>query len=272
MDDSQAGPFGASPSQMMPSFDNFPDSQFSQTAQDDMVLNSQPTQKAPETQAEETQGVQLHFSQSQMHGFDSFLQQADATQQSELLEPTQDGGFQEYTPLKQRFVEPPASTIDTVVLSESQRNELQHDSPLVRRAGKLRRRADVLAAARAAEEDPEEDASPMDGVEFDEFGFGTTSAFTLMKDAATKEKNLKAKAEFDKKKSKAKEMIEEQAEESEDEYAGLGGADGEDSDDDSNASVHEMVDDDTKLNEADKAKLKAFYAYVPQNVLLLSTC
>ncbi|OIW28518.1 hypothetical protein CONLIGDRAFT_681472 [Coniochaeta ligniaria NRRL 30616] len=264
MDDSQAGPFGASPSQMMPTFDNFPDSQFSQTAQeasaDDMILDSQPTQRATQTQAVETQeGVQLHFSQSQMHGFDSLLQQTDDTQQSELLEPTQDGGFQEYTPLKQRFIDPPASTIDTVVLNESQRNELQNDSPLVQRAGKLRRRADVLAATRAAQSEEEDETSAMDGVEFDEFGFGTTSAFTLMKDAAAKEKKSKAKAAFDKKKSKAKEMIDEQADESEDEYAGLGGVDGEDSDDESNASVQEMVDDETKLSEADRAKLKAFY-------------
>lgn len=264
MDDSQAGPLGASPSQMMPTFDNFPDSQFSQTAQDasadDMILDSQPTQRATETQTIETQdGVQLYFSQSQMHGFDTLLQQTDDTQQSELLEPTQDGGFQEYTPLKQRFIEPPASTIDTVVLSESQRKELQSDSPLVKRAGKLRRRADVPAAAES-ESESEDETTPMSGGEFDEFGFGTTSAFTLMKDAAAKEKKLKAKAAFDKKKSKARDMIDEQADESEDEYAGLGGVDGEDSDDESNASVHEMVDDETKLSEADRAKLTAFYA------------
>ncbi|KAB5555001.1 MRC1-like domain-containing protein [Coniochaeta sp. 2T2.1] len=261
MDDSQAGPLGATPSQMMPTFENFPDSQFSQTAQeasaDDMILDSQPTQKA--TQAIETQeGVNLHYSQSQMHGLDSLLQQADYTQQSEL-EPTQDGGFQDFTPLKQRFVEPPASTIDTVVLSESQRQELQNDSPLVQRVGKLRKRADVFAAAAAAAAESEEDEE-MDGVEFDEFGFGTTSAFAVMKDAAEKERKAKAKAAFDKKKSKAREMVDEQADESEDEYAGLGGVDGEDSDDESTASVQEMMDDDTKLSEADRAKLKAFYA------------
>jgi len=266
MDDSQAGPFGASPSQMMPSFDNFPDSQFSQTAREesagDMIIDSQqPTQRATQTQAVEAQeGVHLHFTQSQAHGFDSLLQQTDGTQQTELLEPTQDAGFQDYTPLKQRFVEPPASTIDTVVLGESQRNELQSDSPLVQRAGKLRRRADVLAAARAAESDEEEEVSVMEGVEYDEFGFGTTSAFAVMRDAAAREKKLKEKAAFDKKKSKAREMVDEQADESEDEYAGLGGVDGEDSDDESTASVKEMVDDETKLSEADKAKLKAFYA------------
>jgi mediator of replication checkpoint protein 1 len=269
MDDSQAAPLGASPSQMMPSFDNFPDSQFSQTAQeaavDDLVMDSQPTQRATQTQAADTQEVvRLNFSQSQVHGFDSLLQQPNETQETDMLEATQDAGFQEYTPLKERFVEPPASTVDTVVLSESQGNELQNDTPLVQKVGKLRRRADVLAAARAAESEEEEEAetSAMDCVEFDEFGFGTTSAFAVMQDAATREKKLKEKAAFDKKRSKAREMVDEQADESEDEYAGLGGVDGEDSDDESTASVQEMVDDETKLSEADRAKLKAFYAFV----------
>jgi mediator of replication checkpoint protein 1 len=261
MDDSQAGPLGGSPSQMAPDFDAFPDSNFSQTAQEpseDMILDSQ----APETQAAaETQNgkVNLHFSQSQMQGFDSLLRETDTQAESDMLEPTQDQGFQEYTPLKKRFADPPQSTVDTLVLGETQSTEQVSESPLVQRAGKLRRRADVKAAAASVAEDEED--TPMDDVEeFDEFGFGTTSAFNVMKDAAVKEKKQKAKADFNKKKSKAREMIEEQAEESEDEYAGLGGVDGEDSDNESDASVQEMIDNDTKLSKDDEAKMKAFYA------------
>lgn len=56
-------------------------------------------------------------------------------------------------------------------------------------------------------------------------------------------------------------MVHEQAEESEDEYAGVGGADGEDSDDDSVASMKEMIDD-AAGNDLDKGELAAFYAYV----------
>lgn len=259
MDDSQADLGGASPSQMMPSFDNFPDSNFSQTAQepaDDMILDSQPTQNAT-TQDQATQGVQLRFSQSQMHGFDSLLQDNAATQFSQLIEATQDGGFRKFTPLKQRFVEPPVSTIETVALG-SQPDEMPNDSPLVRRVGKLRRRADLAAAPASASSD-EDEAEAMEGVELDEFGFGT-SAFSVMKDAAAKEKRRKTMEAFDKKKSKAKEMVDDQAEESEDEYAGLGGADGEDSNDEDAASVHEMIDDESKGNEVDDAKLAAFYA------------
>ena len=86
----------------------------------------------------------------------------------------------------------------------------------------------------------------------------SNNAFSAMQQAALKEK--KRKEAFDKKKSKARDMIEEQAEESEDEYAGLGGADGEDSDDEDNQSVKEMIDDETKENEGDERKLAAFYA------------
>ncbi|KAF2973352.1 hypothetical protein GQX73_g218 [Xylaria multiplex] len=54
-------------------------------------------------------------------------------------------------------------------------------------------------------------------------------------------------------------MIEEQAEESEDEYAGLGGADGEDSSDEDEELVKEMIDD-TGNNDGDAAKLAGLFA------------
>lgn len=64
---------------------------------------------------------------------------------------------------------------------------------------------------------------------------------------------------FNKKQSAAKEMVEEQAQESEDEYAGLGGA----SDDESGGSE----DEETKQMiehadvDVDERKLAAFHAY-----------
>ncbi|KAJ4302359.1 hypothetical protein N0V88_002503 [Collariella sp. IMI 366227] len=263
-DDSQMGTAPVSPTQPRPTFDAaaFPDSNFSQTAGqeavEDLILDSQPHR---ETQAE-TQGVQLRFSQSQFHGFDTFLQETqNPTQMSELLEPTQDSGFRNFTPLRKRFVEAPASTADTIPVGQSQAEaEEVNDSPLVRRTGKLRRKADVVPGSptRRARADDDGDAV-MEDLEADEFGFGTVNnnAFAAMKEAALKEK--KRKEAFDKKKSKAREMIEEQAEESEDEYAGLGGADGEDSEDD-DESVKEMIDDETKENAEDGRKLAAFYA------------
>ncbi|KAK4158522.1 MRC1-like domain-containing protein [Chaetomidium leptoderma] len=263
MDDSQMGT-AASPSQPRPTFDvtAFPDSNFSQTAQEaaeDMILDSQPTR---ETQQAETQGVQLRFSQSQMHGFDTFLEenQIPPTQASQLIEPTQDAGFHNFSPLRQRFVEPPVSTVDTVPVGRTQVEE-QNESPLVRRTGKLRRRAEVVPTSPSRRPaSGEEDEVMTAEVEADEFGFGTVSnnAFAAMKDAALKDK--KRKEAFDKKKSKAREMVQEQAEESEDEYAGLGGADGEGSDDDDDQSVKEMIDDETQNEAGDERKLAAFYA------------
>ncbi|KAJ4423661.1 hypothetical protein N0V82_001684 [Gnomoniopsis sp. IMI 355080] len=244
MDDSQVGPLDASsPSQPMPTFDQFPDSQYSQNptdSTDGMVLDSQ---TMPATQSE-TQ-VRLDFSQSQTHGLDSLLRDDLPSQASQYMEPTQDGGFQDWTPLKERFVEPPQSTVDTVIRSTSEVDEeMPHESPLMQKRSRIRRKAIITSDT---EDEDEFDTS------------SKPSVFSVMKDAAAIEKKRKAREEFDKKKSKAKEMVHEQAEESEDEYAGLGGVDGEDSDDD-DTDVQEMIDDQTQGNNDDELKISALHA------------
>ncbi|KAK3392155.1 MRC1-like domain-containing protein [Sordaria brevicollis] len=320
MDDSQSQPNspsqlpGSSPSQPRPTFDidltDIPDSNFSQTAMqqqqqgsgEDMILDSQPSlvrskDNGADTQAAlETQGVQLGFSQSesQMHGFDSLLNQPlNMTQGSELIELTQDQGYRDYTPLKQRFVDVPASlsgsgsvasqqphsTVETVLVG-GQMNSVSNSnstpggsgsagsagSPSAqnRPLGRLRRRGDVITGSALF------NASTLDDDEDQEMGDAgddedreareaekAKSAFEKMKRAAEREKKLKEL----KKKSKAREMVEEQAEESEDEYAGLGGIDGEGSSDEEDEElVKEMIDDETKAGEADERKLAAFYA------------
>lgn len=253
MDDSQAGPAGVSPSQPMPTFDSFLDSQLSQNAfnfTDNMVLDSQTvpaTQLNTQGAGNETQ-IRLDFVQSQTHGLDSLLRDDLATQPSQLMDATQDGGFKTWTPLKERFVEPPVSTVDTVVYDPAQpdNDDMSHTSPLLQKRSRLRRK---LVIASDSEEEADGNAATK------------PSVFNVMKDAVALEKKRKAKEEFNKKNSKAKEMFEEQAEESEDEYAGLGGMDGEDSDDDDLASVHEMIDDQTQGNkEEDELKIAALHA------------
>ncbi|KAK1469156.1 MRC1-like domain-containing protein [Colletotrichum melonis] len=257
MDDSQAAP-GTIPSQSpMPDFDSLPDSNLMGLTQqhDSMILDSQggDTQRA-DTQPDSAEGVRLHFTQSQARGFDSLLRDDDPFTQTSM-DATQDAGPQDYTPLKQRFVEPPPSTVDTMVLDRDAEVDSVQDSPLVRR-GTLRRKIDVVAAVADDEDVEDSRASP----EVDEFGFKTT-AFNVMKEAVKKQKQLKKAEEYNRKKSKAKEMVEEQADESEDEYAGLGGADGEDSDDDSDAaSVKEMIDDENGMTADDERKLAALHA------------
>ncbi|RYP08489.1 hypothetical protein DL764_001877 [Monosporascus ibericus] len=271
MDDSQAGPASAAPQEFMPSLDNFPDSQFSakvgQSQTDDNVPDSQPTQNAT-TQGRETQtqGVQLHFSQSQRQGIDS-LMETDSTQISDLIDPTQDGGYQNFTPLKQRFVDAPHSTIETVMLDGTRAEENVQVSPLVRRAGKLRRRREASISTTSL---PPTDipgspsTAPSATAPNEVFVTGNEntenvdrSAFKLMEKEAKRKKRLEEKLR--KKISEAKEWVEQEAEESEDEYAGLGGADGEDSSEDDEELAKEMIDD-TAGNDADEAKLAGFFA------------
>lgn len=243
--DSQMSPSGPTQS-MMPDFDQFPDSNFSATADDDAmedVIKSSQPQEAEETQASE--GVRLNISQSQMHGLDSLARNDLFTQATQDIEPSQDVGLQAYTPLRERFVDIPQATMDTVIQSgqPGQQDTQGPDSPLVRR-GRLRRKVEPEPVA-------EDEVRVTQDINAD--------AFAAMKENAAKEEKRRLADEFNRKKSKAKEMVEEQAEESEDEYAGVGGADGEDSDNESNASVQEMIDDDA-TNNADEGKLAAFYA------------
>ncbi|TGJ88623.1 hypothetical protein E0Z10_g132 [Xylaria hypoxylon] len=265
MDDSQAVSFGGSPQDFMPSIDQFPDSQFSATAgqsqSNDMISHSQPTQTAVSQGREtQTQGLQLHYSQSQAHGFDSLIP-VNATQMSDFLEPTQDGGFQDFTPLRKRFVDPPESTAGTVLLTSTQDEATIQESPLMRKRGKFLRRAELAASSTtwmstAVPESPKRvsvvEAGGLSGEKA-----ASSDAFRLLEKAAKREKRLKKK--LDKKNSKAIEMIEEQAEESEDEYAGLGGADGEDSSDEDEELIKEMIDD-TGNNDGDAAKLAGLFA------------
>lgn len=247
MDENQKSQLDDPTQSMMPDFDQFPDSNFSAAMDDntdDMVLDSQ----RDETQGV-TQAVQLNLAQTQMHGLDSLLRDDLNSQISDMIEPSQDGGLQRYTPLKSRFVEPPTSTVETI--SADQHGDAIQSSPLVRR-GRLRRKTEMSSIN-------EEAAISMATEKEDEELDSSKSAFNVLQKAAAEQKRKKLMEEFNKKKSKAKEMVEEQAEESEDEYAGLGGADGEDSDDEFDATVQDIIDD-AAGNDVDARKLAAFYA------------
>jgi len=220
----------------------------------DVVMDSQrEVSHVPESQPMETQtqGIQLGFSQSQVHGFDSLIDPM-ATQVSEFPEATQDRGFQHLTPIKGRFVEAPPSTIDTVVIGPESVPEAVAETPVVKKKGKLRRRAQV--AAFSDEEDAEEPAEVEE--QEDEFEI-TANVFDVMRKAARKKEPVVDN--FDKKTSKAKEMIQEQAEESEDEYAGLGGASDDESGDEEDEYVKAMIDDEGG-KDVDERKIAAFFA------------
>lgn len=205
----------------------------------DMVTDSQPmVSQIPATQEiTSQQDIQLQFSQSQIHGFDSFVAPSP-TQFSEYPE-TQDAGFQQMSPIKGRFAEPPPSTVETVLLDPpSTPFERVSESPVVKRKGRLQRRQ-----AQISDDEGDFEIS--------------ANAFDVMR-KATKHK-VASVDDFDRKKSNAKEMVQEQAEESEDEYAGLGGASDDDSGGEEDAFIKEMIDDEGS-KDLDESKLAAFYA------------
>lgn len=186
--------------------------------------------------------IELHFSQDQIKC--NTLEDGDevpvATQFSEIPDPTQDAGFAITTPIRNRFVSVPPSTVDTVLLSGVARN-----SPIVKRRGRLYRRVEASGGSGDRSED---DTSRHDNISLD--------AFNIMNKAARKpSQTIDA---FDKNTSEAKGMVEEQAQESEDEYAGLGGASDDESAEEEDEEVRKMIDEgDVKVDER---KLAAFYA------------
>ncbi|MCJ1287853.1 hypothetical protein MMC26_007205 [Xylographa opegraphella] len=191
--------------------------------------------------------VDLHFSQSQIQHDTPPI----ATQYSDIPDPTQDAGFGSSSPLAVRFVSVPPSTVDTVVVAGG----AQVQFSIVKKKGKLRRRGSVVRIF-SDEENVSEDAGVAQSTEQHAQFKVSADAFDVMK-IASKKKDANIEV-FDKKKSDAKGMVEEQAEESEDEYAGLGGASDDDSMAEDDEEVREMIDEG-EVN-VDERKLAAFYA------------
>ena len=186
------------------------------------------------------QEIQLSFSQSQIQ-YGALGETQDptmATQVSEMPDPTQDVGFALSSPAPERFVNVPQSTADTVLLTPVK---------------KPRRRLQRRSVAREGASDVEDVASPPGhpdtGIEV------PANAFDVMKRAR---KETSAAEIFDKKKSEAKTMVEEQAQESEDEYAGLGGISDDESGGEEDDYSKEIIDQG-EVN-VDERQLAALYA------------
>lgn len=213
-----------------------------------MVLDTQIDQRQSNGDAtgpkDSSMEITLDFSQSQIG---SLIEDSEdlptATQFSEIPDPTQDVGFEKSSPIRNRFISVPPSTVDTVILSGIR------NSPVVKKKGRLRRRISIS----------------MSNIEMNESATlanattgSTTSvnAFDLLKNGA--ERSLKGADIFDKKQSEAKAMVEEQAQESEDEYAGLGGASDDESAGEEDEEVQKMIDEGEV--DVDERELAAFYA------------
>lgn len=213
-----------------------------------MVLDSQTSLEQPNGDAdgpqESSMEITIDFSQSQIRNMTEDSQGLPtATQTSEIPDPTQDVGFEKSSPIRNRFVSIPPSTVDTVILSGAR------NTPVVRRKGRLRRRTSLSTTNL----NMIDDAHPQGAISG---SFISANAFDVLKKGA--EQSLKAVDMFDKKQSEARAMVEEQAQESEDEYAGLGGASDDESAGEEDEEIQKMIDEGEV--EVDERELAAFYA------------
>ena len=202
----------------------------------EMVRDSQPD--GPETVPLD---VSLNFTQTQQSTplTGASPRFGTSTQFSEVPEPSQDVGYV-LSPFGERRFDTPAphSTIDTVIIPRD-------DSPIVQRRGRLMRGPRAVAELSDDEDQnlAAEDIEPR------------VSAFDVMHRAARKPVSVDV---FDKKKSNAREIVDEAAEESEDEYAGLGGA-SDDSAGEEDEEDRKMINDNSG-EKVDERKLAALYA------------
>lgn len=198
----------------------------------DVVTDSQPASQTQPLDVDLSFSLSQHVSQSPGR--------VTSTQFSQTpFEPTQDVGFVLSPFTENRFDTPlrnnaPHSTIETVILTGE--NE---QSPILQRKGRLRRgRAATISDDEAGEVGKD------------------ISAFDVMRHAAA---HKEAAPIFDKTKSHAKDIVDEAAEESEDEYAGLGGA-SDDEVGDEDEDDRKMIDHDEKVGQGDEAKLAGLFA------------
>lgn len=199
----------------------------------DIVADSQPITQ--------TQPLGLDLSVTQTFDVPESPAGLSSTQFSFM--PTQDVGYI-MSPFKEsRFdtpLPPLQSTIDTVILPQEQ------ESPIMQRKGRLRR---GRATTKSDDEDIESE-DRLNGLGLDK------SAFAVMQRAA---KSVDHESIYDKSKSHAKDVVDEAAEESEDEYAGLGGV-SDDEEGEEDEADQRLIDHDEDLGHGDESKLAGFYA------------
>jgi mediator of replication checkpoint protein 1 len=244
--ESESQPSGAEPEQDSLDFlrslpDTQPGANFTQSS-DYLVPNSQ-SLMSPQKDAPGGPESQFSLGISQIM---KTSPEFPHTQLDDLPEPTQDAGFS-FSRSPAGLMHPP-STVDTVMMSVA-------ESPIKQKKGKLQcGRRDVAVELYDVEEDlldPEADLTEEDDIQLPP---KARDAFAKLQKGAKKQKAI---AEFNKKTSLAKDAVMDQAEESEDEYAGLGGA----SDDDSG-----LEDEDTKNMiehgevDVDERQIAAFFA------------
>lgn len=175
----------------------------------------------------------------------------------DMPDPTQDVGFSSQTApprfaLSQEDV--PDSSISTQVLDN-------HLGINQKRRGRLTRRetefSDVEEEEEAERGDDEEEEAVEEEVEEDAADIAE-NVFDLMK-KASKKKPKRDPIDMEKLKADTKGLVHEQAEESEDEYAGIGGASDDEADAGRDSDMEDLMDD-TNNETVDEAAIAAYYA------------
>ncbi|KAL9598865.1 MAG: hypothetical protein Q9219_004204 [cf. Caloplaca sp. 3 TL-2023] len=202
------------------------------------------SQQAGNSNTRSQDEICLEFTQSQIRETPVAESVSASTQLSEIPDPTQDVGFALTSPVAGRYAVPPPSTIETVILPRPEDTE----QPVTKKRGRLRRKLNVAVG------DDSDMSADLEQERANEKP--SISAFDVLKKGIKKASDIQAK--FDKKKSNAHEMVEEQAQESEDEYAGLGGASDDDSGGEEDEEMKKMIEQGDV--EVDERQLAAFYA------------
>lgn len=207
-----------------------------------LVRDSQEQSHEPEFMANHTPTVTRVSESPAGHRFSQF---------SQLPDPTQDEGFvfSPFDPSKRFRGTPPVSTVDTVLVEQSQ-------SPVAERKARHLRRGRATELSTVEENGNEGDFEI------------NAKAFDVMKNASKKKK--KEAVAYDRKKSEAKGVVDEAAEESEDEYAGLGGG-SDDSEGEEDALDEQMINDNSgeKVDEKQLAALNAYVVFLTATYSLL---
>ncbi|KAJ4359754.1 uncharacterized protein N0V89_000310 [Didymosphaeria variabile] len=218
---------------------SLPDSQPNFSQNNDVVV---PNSQAAASQQEFTQDGSLPMSL----GISQLMEETTIfshTQASEVPEPTQDAGF--LLSRSPAGLVAPQSTIDTVMLPVA-------ESPIAQRKGKLSRRRKEAPVVLSDVDD--ENVFSASEAEAKIGRPATEDAFSFLKKAAKKQNKIDT---FNKKTSAAREHLDEQAYESDDEYKGIGGASDEDSGEE-DADLAEMID--TSDVKVDERKIAALFA------------
>lgn len=190
--------------------------------------------------------IRLDFSQSEIQEtlIAESIGEPTLTQVSEIPDPSQDVGFVLTSPVAERYASFPPSTVETVILPRTDAAE----TPVAKKKGRLMKKADVTVV--------DESGPSVNAEQAQQGTIISADAFDVLKRGSKRSSNVAAK--FDKKKSNAQEMVEEQAQESEDEYAGLGGASDDESGGEEDEEVKKMIEQGEV--DVDERELAAFYA------------